>query len=121
MKILLVDDSRTMRTIQKLALAKIGLEQVTEAENGKLALAMLAAEKFDLVLMDWNMPEMSGIEALKKIKADPMLKSIPVIMVTSESEKSRIVEALQAGATNYLVKPFQTEALCEKLKAFLKK
>jgi two-component system, chemotaxis family, chemotaxis protein CheY len=122
MKILLVDDSTTMRRIQKNTLAKLGFENVTEAEDGADALKKLASDgPFELVLMDWNMPNMTGIEALKKIKADPALKAIPVIMVTSESEKTRIVEAIQSGAANYVVKPFQPETLMEKISAVIKK
>lgn len=122
MRILLVDDSTTMRRIQKNTLAKLGFENVLEAEDGVDALKKLAGEgPFDLVLMDWNMPNMTGIEALKKIKADPGLKATPVIMVTSESEKTRIVEAIQAGAANYVVKPFQSETLMEKISAITKK
>lgn len=122
MKILLVDDSTTMRRIQKNTLAKLGFENVVEAEDGADALKKLAADgPFELILMDWNMPNMTGIEALKKIKADPATKATPVIMVTSESEKTRIVEAIQAGAANYVVKPFQPETLMEKISAITKK
>lgn len=122
MKILLVDDSTTMRRIQKNTLAKLGFENVTEAEDGADALKKLAVGgPFDLVLMDWNMPNMTGIEALKKIKADPATKATPVIMVTSESEKTRIVEAIQSGAANYVVKPFQPETLMEKISALTAK
>ena len=120
MKILLVDDSSTMRRIQKNTLTQLGLTDVDEAEDGEAAVAKVQATKYDLVLMDWNMPKMTGIDALKKIKADPALKSVPIIMVTSESEKSRIIEAIQAGAANYIVKPFQAETLQEKIQAITK-
>ena len=120
MKILLVDDSSTMRRIQKNTLTQLGLTDVDEAEDGEAAVAKVQATKSDLVLMDWNMPKMTGIDALKKIKADPALKSVPIIMVTSESEKSRIIEAIQAGAANYIVKPFQAETLQEKIQAITK-
>jgi two-component system chemotaxis response regulator CheY len=117
MKILLVDDSNTMRRIQRNTLEKLGHTDVTEAQDGADAMAKLKEGGFQLVLMDWNMPVMTGIEALKKIKSDPGLKSIPVIMVTSESEKTKIIEAIQAGAANYVVKPFQPETLSEKIAA----
>jgi two-component system chemotaxis response regulator CheY len=120
MKILLVDDSSTMRRIQKNVLEKIGHTNVEEAEDGADALRKLPGGGFELVLMDWNMPNLNGIDALKKIKADPALQAIPVIMVTSESEKTRIVEALQAGAANYVVKPFQPDTLQEKINAIKK-
>ncbi len=121
MKILLVDDSSTMRRIQKNTLAKLGYENVDEAEDGVQAVQKVGMTAYDLVLMDWNMPNMTGIEALKKIKGNPDTKAVPVIMVTSESEKSRIIEAIQAGAVNYVVKPFQPEALQEKISAIIKK
>ena len=121
MKILLVDDSTTMRRIQKNTLEKLGYTDITEAGDGAEAVAKVAAGAFDLVLMDWNMPNMTGIEALKKIKGDAAMKAVPVIMVTSESEKTKIMEAIQAGAANYIVKPFQSEVLQEKISAVLKK
>ncbi len=121
MKILLVDDSSTMRRIQKNTLTKLGYEDVDEAEDGAQAIQKVAMTAYDLVLMDWNMPNMTGIEALKKIKENPDTKSVPVIMVTSESEKTRIIEAIQAGAANYVVKPFQPETLQEKISAVVKK
>lgn len=117
MKILLVDDSSTMRRIQKNTLKSIGYEDVIEGADGTEALSMLKANPdVKLLLMDWNMPNMDGITALRTIKADPALKAVPVIMVTSESEKSRIIEAIQAGAANYVVKPFQPDTLQEKIK-----
>jgi two-component system, chemotaxis family, chemotaxis protein CheY len=120
MKILLVDDSTTMRRIQKNTLEKLGHTDVTEAGDGAEAITKLQGGGFELVLMDWNMPNMTGIDALKKIKADPALQAVPVIMVTSESEKSRILEAIQSGAANYVVKPFQAETLAEKINAIKK-
>lgn len=121
MRILLVDDSGTMRHIQKRTLTEIGLTDVKEASDGALALKEVEQEKFDLILMDWNMPNMTGIEALKKLKGNPAYKAIPVVMVTSESDKSHIVEAIQAGAANYILKPFTAEVLKEKLAPFLAK
>jgi len=114
-KILLVDDSSTMRRIQKNTLVKIGYSEIDEAEDGEDALKKITAKKYNLVLMDWNMPIMNGLDCLKKVKADDALKDVPVIMVTSESEKSRIIEAIQAGASNYLVKPFQPDILKDKI------
>src|SRR3954471_20866204 len=105
MKILLVDDSNTMRRIEKNTLEKMGYTDITEANDGADAINKLAGGGFELVLMDWNMPNMTGIEALKVIKANPSTKGVPLIMVTSESEKTRIMEAIQAGASSYVVKP----------------
>jgi two-component system chemotaxis response regulator CheY len=111
-----------MRRIQKNTLEKLGHTDITEAGDGAEAIAKLSGSgPFDLVLMDWNMPNMTGIDALKKIKGDAALKAVPVIMVTSESEKTKIMEAIQAGAANYIVKPFQAEVLQEKISAVLKK
>jgi two-component system, chemotaxis family, chemotaxis protein CheY len=116
MKILLVDDSNTMRRIQTNTLKQIGYSDIIEAEDGQDALNKLKSNPdVSLVLLDWNMPNMNGIDCLKAIKADAGLKSIPVMMVTSEAEKSRIIEAIQAGAANYLVKPFHADALKEKI------
>lgn len=117
MKILLVDDSTTMRRIQKNTLGSLGFTDVDEAEDGQDAVAKVGKAPYELVLMDWNMPNMTGIEALKAIRANPATAKIPVIMVTSESEKTRILEAIQAGATNYIVKPFTPDILKEKLDA----
>jgi len=117
MKILLVDDSSTMRRIQKNTLASLGFTDVDEAEDGQDAVSKVGKAPYELVLMDWNMPNMTGIEALKAIRANPDTAKIPVIMVTSESEKTRILEAIQAGATNYIVKPFTPDVLKEKLDA----
>lgn len=121
MRILLADDSSTMRRIQRNTLTKLGMEEIVEAVDGADAMRKLAEGTFDLVLMDWNMPVLNGIDALRKIKADAALKSVPVIMVTSESEKAKIIEALQAGAANYVVKPFQAETLQEKISSVLKR
>jgi len=117
MKILLVDDSNTMRRIQRNTLAGLGFNDVDEAEDGADAVAKVQAGNYDLVLMDWNMPNMTGIEALKAIRANAQTAAVPVIMVTSESEKTRILEAIQSGATNYIVKPFTPDVLREKLAA----
>jgi two-component system chemotaxis response regulator CheY len=117
MKILLVDDSNTMRRIQRNTLGTLGFTDVDEAEDGADAVAKVQAGSYELVLMDWNMPNMTGLEALKAIRANPKTAAVPVIMVTSESEKSRILEAVQAGATNYIVKPFTPDVLKEKLSA----
>jgi two-component system chemotaxis response regulator CheY len=120
MKILLVDDSNTMRRIQRMTLEKLGMTDVQEAHDGADAIEKLAGAAFDLVLMDWNMPNLTGIEALKKIKANPAVKTPPVIMVTSEAEKSRILEAIQAGAADYVIKPFEAETLQKKISGVMK-
>ncbi len=115
MKLLLVDDSSTMRRIQKTQLAGMGVTDVDEAGNGEEALSRLAAGRYDVVLLDWNMPVMDGITLLRNIRQNNALAAMKVIMCTSESEKSKVIEALKAGANNYIVKPFTPEALKEKL------
>ncbi|MBW8888881.1 MAG: response regulator [Fibrobacteres bacterium] len=119
MKILLVDDSGTMRQIQKMILQGIGLTDVIEAADGSQAIKMAVEQRPALILMDWNMPGMKGIEALRKLKAADVTKAIPVIMVTSESEKSHVLEAVRAGAANYMVKPITAEVVKEKLTPYL--
>ena len=119
MKLLLVDDSGTMRAIQKRCLLRLGVteEEIIEAGDGKAALDVFANGDFDLVLTDWNMPNMDGLSLLKNIRQQNT--EIQVIMVTTEAEKSRVLEAVQAGASDYLVKPFTPDALAEKLRKWL--
>jgi two-component system chemotaxis response regulator CheY len=120
MKILLVDDSSTMRRIQKNTLATLGYTDVIEAEDGADALEKLRQNPdIQLALMDWNMPNMNGIDCLKAIKSNPATKAVHVMMVTSEAEKAKIVEAIQNGAANYLVKPFEAAALKEKISGII--
>ena len=116
MKVLVVDDFATMRRILKNILKQIGFSNIAEADDGKTALAELKKERFDLVLCDWNMPEMSGIELLQNIRSDDELKDIPFVMVTAEAQKDNILEAVKAGVNNYVVKPFTAETIGEKLK-----
>ncbi|MDT7041880.1 chemotaxis response regulator CheY [Candidatus Nitronereus thalassa] len=121
-KVLVVDDMSTMRRIVKNVLKQIGYSNIEEAENGEEGLKKLRAGGFGLVVSDWNMPVMMGIDMLRAIRADPELKSVPVLMVTAEAQKENIIEAVQAGVSNYVVKPFTPDALLEKLqKIFAKK
>jgi two-component system chemotaxis response regulator CheY len=115
MDVLIVDDAATMRRIVKGLLHELGFKNMREAVDGSAALEELKRKKADLVVSDWNMPVMTGIELLKAIKADGDLKSVPVLMVTAEAKKENIVEALQAGVSNYIVKPFNAKTLEEKL------
>ncbi|MDR0521844.1 MAG: response regulator [Planctomycetaceae bacterium] len=112
-RVLVADDSNTMRKIIIRSLQAVGVKDVAEAADGTEAVANFAPGKFDLVLTDWNMPGMTGLEVLKAIRAQDA--KIPVIMVTTEAEKSRVLEAIQAGVTDYLVKPFTPDMLREKL------
>jgi two-component system chemotaxis response regulator CheY len=116
MKILVVDDFSTMRRIVRNLLKELGFSNVEEAEDGIDALKKLRADTFDFVVSDWNMPNMTGIDLLREIRKDAALKHLPVLMVTAEAKKENIIEAAQAGASGYVVKPFTAITLDEKLK-----
>jgi two-component system, chemotaxis family, chemotaxis protein CheY len=113
MKTLVVDDFATMRKIVKNVLKQINITDVTEAEDGKQALAILkkSGGDFELIVSDWIMPEMTGIEFLKACKEDESLRKIPFIMVTAEAQKHSVLEAIKAGVDNYIVKPFTPDKL----------
>lgn len=113
MKIMLVDDSRTIRNIQKNVLKQIGHTDLVEAEDGVVALGLFEKEVPDLMLVDWNMPNMDGITLVRKIREKN--KTVSIIMCTTEAEKSRVLEAVKAGVNNYIVKPFSVESLQEKI------
>ncbi len=116
MRILIVDDFATMRRILKNILRQTGFTNIAESDNGKAALNELKGGGVDLILCDWNMPEMSGIELLTTMKSDDELKKIPFVMVTAEATKESIIEAVNAGVDSYIVKPFTAETIGEKLK-----
>ena len=115
MRILIVDDFSTMRRIVKNLLADLGYTNVAEADDGNTALPMLMAGGFQFVVTDWNMPGMTGIDLLKAIRAEPTLKSLPVLMVTAEAQREQILEAAKAGVNGYIIKPFTAQTLHEKL------
>lgn len=115
MKILVVDDFSTMRRIVKNLLRDLGFSNTHEADDGTTAWPMLQNGDFDFVVTDWNMPGMSGIDLLKKIRADDRLKTVPVLMVTAEAKRDQIIAAAQAGVNGYVVKPFTAAALKEKI------
>lgn len=115
MKILVVDDFSTMRRIVRNLLKELGFSNVHEAEDGVDALRKLRVEPFDFVVSDWNMPNMTGIDLLREIRKDAALKHLPVLMVTAEAKKENIIEAAEAGASGYVVKPFTAITLDEKL------
>jgi len=109
MRVLIVDDSKTMRKIERSVLVKLGYEDIEEAVNGQDAMSKVAAFKPDLILLDWNMPIMDGITFLRNLRAKDT--ATRVIMVTTESEKSRVIEAIKAGVNNYAVKPFTPDSI----------
>jgi two-component system chemotaxis response regulator CheY len=117
--VLVVDDYSTMRRIIKNLLNQIGFQNVEEADNGATAYDKLRAQKFGLVISDWNMEPMTGLELLKLVRADSALKTLPFIMVTAESKTENVVAAKQAGVSNYIVKPFNAETLKTKIASVL--
>lgn len=122
MKFLVVDDFSTMRRIVSNILKQCGVEDIKEADDGDVALKMIQSEKYDFVVSDWNMPKMQGIDLLKKIRENPELKNLPVLLITAEAKKENIIAAAHAGADGYIVKPFNQATLYEKLeKIFHKK
>jgi len=115
MKILVVDDFSTMRRIVKNLLRDLGFTNTHEADDGTTAWPMLQSGDYDFLVTDWNMPGMSGIELLQKVRSDERLKTLPVLMVTAEAKRDQIVAAAQAGVNGYVVKPFTAAALKEKI------
>ncbi len=117
MKVLVADDSGVMRKIIIRSLNAVGVTDVVEAADGAEGWDQLQANPVDLVLTDWNMPNVSGMEFLRKIRESG--SDLPVIMVTTEAEKAKVIEAIQAGVTDYLCKPFESEELREKLEKYI--
>jgi two-component system, chemotaxis family, chemotaxis protein CheY len=120
MKILVVDDMSTMRRIVKNIMKQLGFANVEEAEDGQEALKKLRAGSFGFIISDWNMPVINGIDLLRAVRADDKLKATPFLMVTAEAQKENLVEAIQAGVSNYIVKPFTAEVLQEKMDKIFK-
>jgi len=121
MKILVVDDFSTMRRIVKNLLRQIGYANIDEAEDGAQAYSKLKNGGYDFVVSDWNMPNMDGLDLLRKVRSDPDLKDLPILMVTAEAEKEKVITAIQAGVNNYIVKPFTGEVLKDKMDKILEK
>ncbi|HVC16518.1 MAG TPA: chemotaxis response regulator CheY [Rhodanobacter sp.] len=117
MKILVVDDFSTMRRIVRNLLVELGFSNplIQEADDGQNAIEMLRKTPVDLVVTDWNMPNMTGIELLRAIRAEPAMKGLPVLMVTAENNRDQIIAAAQAGVNGYIVKPFTAITLQEKI------
>lgn len=117
--ILIVDDFESMRRIVKGTLKSIGFSNFIEAGDGAIALKKLEKQKIDLIISDWIMPNMNGLDFLKAVRASDKFKNIPFIMVTAEGQKGNVLEAINAGVNNYIVKPFTPETLSAKLKKVL--
>jgi two-component system chemotaxis response regulator CheY len=116
LRILVVDDFSTMRRILRSLLRELGFVNVEEAEDGQIALNKLKKQKYDFIVCDWNMPNMSGIELLKVMRLDIHLKNLPFLMVTAEAKRENIIQAATSGADGYIVKPFTSVTLEEKIK-----
>ena len=121
MKILVVDDFSTMRRIVKNLLRQIGYSNIDEAEDGVHAYLKSKNGGYSFVVSDWNMPNMDGLDLLKKVRSDPELKDLPILMVTAEAEKEKVITAIQAGVNNYIVKPFTGEVLKDKMDKIIEK
>ena len=120
MRILVVDDSSTMRRIIINTLNKIGYSDCHEAANGREGVERLGATPVDMIITDWNMPEMSGVDFIRAVRANDSTKHLPVLMVTTNAAQDDIVEAMRAGVNNYVVKPFTPDTIREKIQAALK-
>lgn len=120
-KVLVADDFATMRKILRNILKQIGFDNIVEAEDGAAALQILKHDNIGLVVTDWNMPNISGLELLEKIRGNPDTAKIPVLMVTAEGLRDNVVAAVKAGVNNYVVKPFTAETLQEKIEQIFKK
>lgn len=120
MKLLVVDDSSTMRRIIKNTLARLGYKDILEGADGVEGWTQIDSNPdVDMLITDWNMPEMNGLELVKKVRADERFKDLPIIMVTTEGGKTEVITALKAGVNNYIVKPFTPQVLKEKLGAVM--
>ena len=119
-KILIVDDFATMRRILKNILKQLGFKNLVEADDGTSAWEVLENQEVDLIISDWNMPKMTGIDLLKKVRASAKYGKAPFLMVTAEAQKQNVIEAVQAGVSNYVVKPFTAEAINDKLEKILR-
>lgn len=121
LKVLVVDDFATMRRIIKNVLKQIGFTKILEADDGTSALEVLKENEIDLIISDWNMPRMTGLDFLKTVRKEPSTKDIPFLMVTAEAQKDNVIQAVQAGVSNYLVKPFTADSIKTKLAQILPK
>lgn len=119
MKVLVVDDFATMRRIVKNILTQLGFKNIVEADDGTTAVDVLKSQKVDLIISDWNMPKMTGLDLLKHVRADADIAATPFIMVTAEAQQDNIILAVKAKVSQYIVKPFTAETLGEKINKVL--
>jgi two-component system chemotaxis response regulator CheY len=121
MTVLVVDDFATMRRIIRNILRDLEFKKILEAEDGTAAVDILKTQKVDLIISDWNMPKMTGLELLKWVRSNEDTKDIPFLMVTAEAQKENVIEAVKAKVSNYIVKPFTAQTLAEKLEKIIPK
>ena len=119
LQVLLVDDQKSMRQLTRFSLEQIGIKKVVEAKSGEEALRAMQAGKFDLVVSDWNMEGMDGLDLLRHIRSDPLAKKTPFIMATGQNTKEHVMEAVKAGVNNYIVKPLSADILKKKIEAVI--
>jgi two-component system chemotaxis response regulator CheY len=118
-RFLIVDDFAPMREIIRKVLQETGYEHIQEASDGAAAFPLLLAQQFDLLITDWNMPKLPGIELLRAVRAEPKLAALPVLMVTAEVKREQIIAATHAGVNGYIIKPFTAQALAAKVRKIL--
>jgi two-component system chemotaxis response regulator CheY len=120
-KVLVVDDQLTMREVTRLALNELGIKQVLDAENGKDAFQTATTQPLNMIISDFNMPEMDGLDLLRSVRGHPAVRKLPFILVTGRGDTELVTKAAQAGVNNYIVKPFTTQTLREKIEAVVGK
>jgi two-component system, chemotaxis family, chemotaxis protein CheY len=121
LKVLVVDDQNSVRQMTKLTLQEIGIRHVHEAENGRQAMETASSQPLDLIISDFNMPEMDGLGLLRAVRGHPVVRKVPFILLTGRGDKELVVKAAQAGANNYLIKPFTAQILREKIEQVMGK
>ena len=121
LKVLVVDDQLTMREVTRLALQEMGVRYILDAENGKDAFQKATTQPLDMIISDFNMPEMDGLGLLRAVRGHPAVRKLPFILVTGRGDNALVISAAQAGVNNYIVKPFTSEMLREKIEAVLGK
>ncbi|HUC52331.1 MAG TPA: response regulator [Xanthobacteraceae bacterium] len=121
LKVLVVDDQASVRQMTRIALERLGIRMIHEAENGQVALATAMAQPVDLIISDYNMPEMDGVGLLRAVRGNLQIRKVPFILVTGRGDRELVVKAAQAGVNNYIVKPFDENTLRQKLEAVLGK
>lgn len=120
-KVLIVDDQLTMREVTRLALQEMGVRHILDAENGKYAMQVATTQPLDLIISDFNMPEMDGLELLRAVRGHPAVRKLPFILVTGRGDNALVITAAKAGVNNYIVKPFTSGMLREKIEAVVGK